>query len=88
MPGINHLLGIGSRRMKRLISIFRVFRINVEKTLNPRVKPACRQAGPRMTILTACFYLSFPQVLSGNPVSIMIISTYLPMNLIFSGAGQ
>ncbi len=39
--------------------------------------------GPRMTILNGRFCLSFPQVLSGNPVSLMSISTFLRMNLNF-----
>jgi len=37
-------------------------------------------SSPRMTTLTACFCSSFPQVLGGNPVRIMVISTFLRMN--------
>jgi hypothetical protein len=40
-------------------------------------------SSPRMTILNGCFCLSFPQVLSGNPVSLMSISTFLRMNIFF-----
>ena len=40
-----------------------VFRIEVEDTMDPRVKPEDDD-------LECLFYLSFPQVLSGNPICV------------------